>query len=168
MDGVVGGVGSWTGSVRTSGGGSVGDFATAVGGATAAGGDAFAAATGDAFAAAAGDAFAAAAGGTATAAPASSAADTAGAPAAASRGARRAAFTSRVKMSTLSGVSRRMPSRIPGRLNGFSVVVHASSTVHSPRSTGVLSASWIENAVSRPIGRVFSVATKNDESSQNR
>ena len=50
--------------------------------------------------------------------------------------------------STLSGVSRLMPSRMPWRLYGFAGVVHASRITHSPRSTGVPSASWIENAVS--------------------
>lgn len=90
------------------------------------------------------------------------------ASATASRGASRAAFTRRVKTSMLSGVSRLMPSRIPGRLYGFSAVDHASRTVHRPRSTGAPSESCIENAVSRPFGRVLSVAMKNDESSQNR
>jgi hypothetical protein len=84
-----------------------------------------------------------------------------------SRGVSRAALTRRVKTSTLSAVRRRMPSRIPGRLNGFDAVVHASTTTHRPRNTGVLSESWIENAVSRPIGRELCVATKNDVSSQN-
>jgi hypothetical protein len=73
----------------------------------------------------------------------------------------------RAKTSTLSGVRRRMPRRMPGRLYGFAAVDHASTIVHRPRRTGVLSASWIENAVSRPIGRVVCVATKNDDSSQN-
>jgi hypothetical protein len=41
--------------------------------------------------------------------------------------------------------------------------------MHSPRSTGCLSASWIENGVSSPIGRLVIVATKNVSSSpQNR
>jgi heme A synthase len=60
-----------------------------------------------------------------------------------------------------------MPSRMPGRPNGLAGVVHASMMTHRPRSTGVLSASWIENAVSSPTSREFIVATKNDESSQN-
>jgi hypothetical protein len=77
------------------------------------------------------------------------------------------AAVNRANTSTLSGVSRRMPRRMPGRLNGFAEVVHASTTVHIPRSTGVLSASWIEKAVSSPMGRVVCVATKNDVSSQN-
>jgi len=33
--------------------------------------------------------------------------------------------------------------------------------MHMPRSTGCLSASWIENGVSSPIGRLVIVATKN-------
>jgi hypothetical protein len=41
--------------------------------------------------------------------------------------------------------------------------------MHNPRSTGCLSASWIENGVSSPIGRLVIVATKNVSSSpQNR
>ncbi len=91
----------------------------------------------------------------------------AGAEAAPSRGSSREAFTRRVKTATLSVVRRLMPSRMPGRLYGLAGVVHASTTVHRPRSTGVLSASWIENAVSRPTGRVLSVAMKNEVWSQN-
>src|SRR5215467_428555 len=37
--------------------------------------------------------------------------------------------------------------------------------MHMPRSTGCLSASWIENGVSSPIGRLLAVATKNVSSS---
>ena len=65
-------------------------------------------------------------------------------------------------------VNRLTASRTPGRPNRFAGVAHASTTVHSPRRTGVLSSSWIENAVSSPTGREASVATKNEESSQNR
>ena len=65
-------------------------------------------------------------------------------------------------------VNRRTLSRTPGRPKRFAGVDHASTTTHSPRSTGVLSSSWIENAVSRPTGRVASVATKNEDSSQKR
>jgi hypothetical protein len=68
----------------------------------------------------------------------------------------------------LSFVNRFTASRTPGRPKRFAGVAHASTTEHSPRSTGVLSSSWIENAVSRPTGRVASVATKNVESSQKR
>ena len=50
---------------------------------------------------------------------------------------------------SLSGVSRRMPSRMPGRLNGLSPVDHVSSTTQVPRSTGVRLTSWIENGVSK-------------------
>ncbi len=68
----------------------------------------------------------------------------------------------------LSFVSRFTARRTPGRPNRLTGVAHASTTVHRPRSTGVLSSSWIENAVSSPTGRSASVDTKNVESSQKR
>lgn len=68
----------------------------------------------------------------------------------------------------LSFVRRFTARRTPGRPNRLTGVDHASTTVHRPRSTGVLSSSWIENAVSSPTGRSASVDTKKVVSSQNR
>ena len=68
----------------------------------------------------------------------------------------------------LLAVRRLIPSRTPGVLNGLFADAHDWRTTHWPRSTGVPSARFTENAVSRPAGRVLFVETKNDSSSTKR
>ncbi len=69
---------------------------------------------------------------------------------------------------SLAGVSRRTPSRRPGRPYGFCAVAHASRTTPSPCSAGVPPTRSIENAVSSPIGRIASVEMNTELASQNR